>query len=112
MRCRLIKSKIQVEAELLPVNGSQMQTKESLCMVMCARFMNCKLTPAVTRSSKVFAGNGTKLLALPPSTAFGTAIAADDEDAAGAAAASDKESKNGTQPASRADAEDLAAGEK
>ena len=73
--------------------------------------MNCKLTPAETRSSKVFAGNGNKLLALPPSTAFGTAIAADDDDAA-AAAAPGKESINGTQPASRADAVDLAAGEK
>jgi hypothetical protein len=74
--------------------------------------MHCGFTPAETRSSQVFAGNGKNLLALPPSTAFGTAIAADDDDAAGAAAAPDKESKNGTQPASGADAEDLAAGEK
>ena len=82
-------------------------------MVTCAGFMNCNFTPAETRSSKVFAGNGKNLLALPPSTAFGTAIAADDDDAADAAAAApDKESKNGTQPASRADAEGLAAGEK
>ena len=81
-------------------------------MVTCARFMNCKFTPAETRSSKVFAGNGKKMLALPPSTAFGTAIAADDDDAAAAAAAPGKESINGTQPASRADAVDLAAGEK
>ena len=89
-----------------------MQTKASLCIVKCARFTNCGFTPAETRSSKVFAGNGTKLLALPPSTAFGTAIAADDDDAAAAAAAPGKESINGTQPASRADADELAAREK
>lgn len=89
-----------------------MQTKASLCIVKCTRFTNCGFTPAETRSSKGFTGNGKNSLVLSPPPAFGTAIAADDDNAAGAAAAPDKESEKGTQPASRADADDLAAREK
>ena len=77
-----------------------MHTKASLCIVVCAGFMSCCFTPAETRSSKVLMGNGT-ILAAPPTA----------EDAAGAAAAPDIEWK-GTQPVSRADAGDWAAGEK
>jgi hypothetical protein len=50
-------------------------------------------------------------LAPPPTAAIGPAMAQNDDDDAAAAAAPDKELKTGTQPVSRAEEDDLAAGE-